>query len=687
MSYMTCHNSTNFMNRRGHHLPLINCPSCKHHVCDFSNMMQCETCQIVVPHWNLPPQDVRCVADGHCHEDNHNHCCDTEACVASVFGQFNRLTTTSNHNTMQNTDPFAHCPRCHGGYCDFVNRDQCYMCKFDLHDNQLPHLHCLRQGEHCDPNHSLCCKEETCIAQAFGRFYPSSMHSSTRPTISTVTHTDTFVFCPICTDQFCSTTEIHHNCVGCIYHYDHQTTACVKQWHEHECRSGNHHICCTTTECITSLLGQRYGSTAIQQPGPHTDPFAHCPRCHGGYCDFVNRDQCYMCKFDLHNKQLPHVHCLKHGEHCHTNDKTLCCKEETCIAQAFGGFYPISVQPPVHTTIGTTTGSNNQITSQQVNLVHCPLCHSGKCNVTNFIKCDLCKIAYNLNDPTAVPVAQCDNTNKCTDGPNLFCCKTDQCIISALASYFKNINSSTTSVGTVATGHSVQNITVPVTLKSTAQSSSVVPKTTHALTPNPTTAGTTSSSSIGMTAAASSTTNGSPSTLTTTPNNCMDNISNCNSMKMIGVCHALPQQKVSYDIAFLNCRATCNLCSETYQPLIPTTTTTKPSTSCHVCGDYYQGIPCDTLSVYTGHTIPCSGANSYCMTDIVHENNNVKIYKRCVDETVCRNQWLSQTSDQDHCTNYGNVAISRDFSCHFCCTSDGCNQGLLPKTSTLYVKP
>lgn len=43
-------------------------------------------------------------------------------------------------------DPFAHCPRCHGGYCDFVNRDQCYMCKFDLHDNQLPHLHCLRQG-------------------------------------------------------------------------------------------------------------------------------------------------------------------------------------------------------------------------------------------------------------------------------------------------------------------------------------------------------------------------------------------------------------------------------------------------------------------------------------------------------------------------------------------------------------
>lgn len=99
------------------------------------------------------------------------------------------------------------CPSCEKGNCDFINRDQCFMCKFDLHDGQLPHVHCLKENvskermnitpiliqinkiflfirlswgmkkchiklgflfflkEHCDPTHhnTLCCSDEQCI--------------------------------------------------------------------------------------------------------------------------------------------------------------------------------------------------------------------------------------------------------------------------------------------------------------------------------------------------------------------------------------------------------------------------------------------------------------------------------------------------------------------------------------------
>uniref|UniRef100_K1QDQ6 Uncharacterized protein n=1 Tax=Magallana gigas TaxID=29159 RepID=K1QDQ6_MAGGI len=110
-----------------------------------------------------------------------------------------------------------------------------------------------------------------------------------------------------------------------------------------------------------------------------------------------------------------------------------------------------------------------------------------------------------------------------------------------------------------------------------------------------------------------------------------------------------------------------------------------PPIHCQVCGDYDSNIPCDLASVYKGSFVACT-EGAYCMNDVVHEQGNVKTFKRCVNETVCRNLWMSQTSDQDHCTNYGNVMVSGDYSCHYCCTTDRCNRGLIPDPSTYYIK-
>lgn len=46
--------------RGGHHSALINCPTCEHHICDVNSLMQCEVCQIAIPHKDQPPQNVKC---------------------------------------------------------------------------------------------------------------------------------------------------------------------------------------------------------------------------------------------------------------------------------------------------------------------------------------------------------------------------------------------------------------------------------------------------------------------------------------------------------------------------------------------------------------------------------------------------------------------------------------------------
>lgn len=58
---------------------------------------------------------------------------------------------------------------------------------------------------------------------------------------------------------------------------------------------------------------------------------------------------------------------------------------------------------------------------------------------------------------------------------------------------------------------------------------------------------------------------------------------------------------------------------------------------------------------------------------------------RCVDESVCRNLWISHSSTQNNCVNFGSVLVTGNYSCHFCCTSDDCNTGLLPDATTFYT--
>ncbi|XP_052673055.1 integumentary mucin C.1-like isoform X2 [Crassostrea angulata] len=123
------------------------------------------------------------------------------------------------------------------------------------------------------------------------------------------------------------------------------------------------------------------------------------------------------------------------------------------------------------------------------------------------------------------------------------------------------------------------------------------------------------------------------------------------------------------------------------------TTTTQQTTlalgirSCHICGDNDNGIPCDTRSIYTGNLQQCGPGEDFCMTDLIHNGQPFPtIFKRCVREEECRNKWLHQTSDLEHCTNYGNVLVEGHYSCHFCCTSDGCNSNQIPEKSTLYIK-
>ncbi|XP_078334015.1 uncharacterized protein LOC144625706 [Crassostrea virginica] len=109
--------------------------------------------------------------------------------------------------------------------------------------------------------------------------------------------------------------------------------------------------------------------------------------------------------------------------------------------------------------------------------------------------------------------------------------------------------------------------------------------------------------------------------------------------------------------------------------------------TCHVCGDSDNGISCSTQSIYLGSLQQCAPGEDFCMTDLLQDGQQYpKTFKRCVTELECRNKWLHQTSDLDHCTDYGNTIVNGQFSCHFCCTSDGCNSGQVPDKPTLYIK-
>ncbi|XP_062598783.1 uncharacterized protein LOC134260216 [Saccostrea cucullata] len=260
--------------------------------------------------------------------------------------------------------------------------------------------------------------------------------------------------------------------------------------------------------------------------------------------------------------------------------------------------------------------------------VNCPVCHGGKCHK---VKCIECKVHLH----NCVQEGTCYiQSGKCHVGAHEKCCRDDTCIEHAFSKCHT---------------------------------------TTHNSTKAPSTKQTSSSSSVSRT-----TTPRSISTVSST----LKEIDSTSSNTL----------HVSSPTSEKPMMSTNGVISTHVSPSTTISSTSSSSQSvrqrtCKVCGDYGNGIPCDIRSIYIGPTAQCEVGNDFCMTDMIHDGSgNEKVFKRCVNETVCRTQWLSQTSDQDHCTQFGKVLVNGAYSCHFCCTSDECNQGLLPGSTTLYTR-
>ena len=63
---------------------------------------------------------------------------------------------------------------------------------------------------------------------------------------------------------------------------------------------------------------------------------------------------------------------------------------------------------------------------------------------------------------------------------------------------------------------------------------------------------------------------------------------------------------------------------------------------------------------------------------------NGGFFHRCVDEVTCLNEWMAQTSDQDRCLRYAEGAVPGQYTCHYCCTTDGCNSKIVPEAKYFY---
>ncbi|RUS83251.1 hypothetical protein EGW08_008974, partial [Elysia chlorotica] len=111
------------------------------------------------------------------------------------------------------------------------------------------------------------------------------------------------------------------------------------------------------------------------------------------------------------------------------------------------------------------------------------------------------------------------------------------------------------------------------------------------------------------------------------------------------------------------------------------------SHSCLQCGDPASGKPCGPGDLLLGMPQACPAGLNYCMNDIFEKAGGGKtIYKRCVDEDECKNKWFKESSDRSECTEYNpSSSVTSDLTCHFCCTSDGCNIPTKPLEETLWT--
>nr|XP_022316822.1 uncharacterized protein LOC111120399 [Crassostrea virginica] len=275
---------------------VINCPTCEHHICDLSSLVQCEVCEIHVPHSDQPPQDVKCAQAGHCHVDNHHHCCSTEACVAKAFGSYYDqshhssshsaihtntasfttpvVTSPSNTNSSSSTRPptstaspttihiteassiegsghnvpLITCPTCEHHVCDLSSLVQCETCEIHVpHSDQPPvDVKCVQAGNcHVDKHHH-CCSTEACVESFFGKIGGTTIHTMPHAAVS----------CPLCRNHVCEHNNLQFNCIGCLYNYDHGSSTCLLPETAHNCKTTDKQECCKTEECIVRVFGK-----------------------------------------------------------------------------------------------------------------------------------------------------------------------------------------------------------------------------------------------------------------------------------------------------------------------------------------------------------------------------------------------------------------------------------------------
>ncbi|KAL4219573.1 hypothetical protein ACF0H5_022147 [Mactra antiquata] len=120
---------------------------------------------------------------------------------------------------------------------------------------------------------------------------------------------------------------------------------------------------------------------------------------------------------------------------------------------------------------------------------------------------------------------------------------------------------------------------------------------------------------------------------------------------------------------------------------IKTTTKKQPftlgpkTTVCETCSVSVE--LCDVLHEPTN----CEPPFNYCINKIINKRNGDReINRSCGNFTMCYKDWFLGSSDNDKCRGYDeNNIVTLDFSCTFCCVTDGCNAKIRPDDNSLYT--
>ncbi|XP_025092657.1 uncharacterized protein LOC112563122 [Pomacea canaliculata] len=109
----------------------------------------------------------------------------------------------------------------------------------------------------------------------------------------------------------------------------------------------------------------------------------------------------------------------------------------------------------------------------------------------------------------------------------------------------------------------------------------------------------------------------------------------------------------------------------------------KPSV-CSQCGNLDGDLPCTDEEIFEADSSQCHDDTPYCMNDIIQTNGQMRMYKRCVNETICNSEWYMESSDKQQCTQFDPSIYKDDLVCHLCCYGDDCNANNVPPAEKLY---